>query len=138
MLAPHTVVVEHVIGSMAEIPKHRRAIYLWWWRSARGGNQRWWGAQAPDRVSVYGGVEYGACRRPKKMACVIEKKTVVLHGDRACSGGGVMSQGRSGGHGDEDDGTSNTLAMASEVQEEALFGDTEEGALLQEQDAQRE
>jgi hypothetical protein len=75
-LAPRTVVVEHVIGSMTEIPKPRRAIYSCWSRSARGGDQRWWGAQAPDCVSVYGGVEYGACRRLKKMACVVEKKTV--------------------------------------------------------------
>jgi hypothetical protein len=130
MLAPRTVVVEHVIGSMEEIPKPRRVIYSCWRRSARGGNQRWWGAQAPDRVSVYGGVEYSACRQPKKMACVVEKKTVALHGDRACRGGGVMSQGRSGGRGDEDDGTSSTPATASQDWEEALFDDTEEGALL--------
>jgi hypothetical protein len=94
-LAPHTVVVEHVIDGMAEIPKPRRVIRSCWQRPTRGGDQRRWGAQAPDRVSVYGGVEYDACRRPKKIACVAKKKTVALHGDGACRGGGVMSQGRS-------------------------------------------
>jgi hypothetical protein len=54
------------------------------------------------------------------MACVVEKKTVALHGDGACRGGG----------GDEDDGTCNTPATASQDWEEALFGDAEEGALL--------
>jgi hypothetical protein len=129
-LAPRMVVVEHVIDSMTEIPKPRRAIRSCWRRPARGGDQRRWGAQAPDRVLVYGGVEYGTCRRPKKMACVVEQKTVALHGDRACRGGGVMSQGRSGGRGDEDDGTCSTPATASQDWEEALFGDAEEGALL--------
>jgi hypothetical protein len=127
---PRTVVVEHVIGSMTEIPKPHRVIYSCWWQSACGGDQRWWGAQDPDRVSVYGGVEYDACRRLKKMACVVEKKTAALLGDRACRGGGVMSQGRSGGCGDEDDCTCSTPATASQDWEEALFGDAEEGALL--------
>jgi hypothetical protein len=129
-LAPHTVVVEHVIDGMTEIPKPRRVIRSCWRRPARGGDQRWWGAQALNHVSVYGGVEYGACRRPKKMVCVAKKKTVALHGDRACRGGGVMSQGHSGGRGDEDDGSCSTPATASQDWEEALFGDVKEGALL--------
>jgi hypothetical protein len=72
--APRTVVVERVIGGMAEVPKPRRAIRSCWWRLARGGDQRRWGTQAPDRVAVYRGPEHGVCRRPKKTACVAEKK----------------------------------------------------------------
>jgi hypothetical protein len=71
---PCTGVVEHVIAGMTEVPKPRRAIRSCWWRPARGGDQRRWGAQAPDRVAVYGGTEHGVCRRPKKTVCVAEKK----------------------------------------------------------------
>jgi hypothetical protein len=67
--APRTVVAERVIDGMAEILKPRRAIRSCWWRPARGGDQRRWGAQAPDRVSVYGGAEHGVCRRSKKHVC---------------------------------------------------------------------
>jgi hypothetical protein len=70
---PRTVVVERVIGGMAEIRKPRRAIRSCWWRPARGGDQRWWGAQALDRVAVYGGAEIGVCRRPQIGVCCREE-----------------------------------------------------------------
>jgi hypothetical protein len=66
--APRTVVVERVIGGMAEVPKPHRAIRSSRWRPAQGGDQRRWGTQAPDHVAVYGGAEHGVCRAgPKKL-----------------------------------------------------------------------
>jgi hypothetical protein len=74
MSTPCTGVVEHVIGGMVEVPKPRRAIHSCWWWPTRGGNQRRWGAQAPDRVTVYGGAEHGVCHWPQKTACIAKKK----------------------------------------------------------------
>jgi hypothetical protein len=89
MSAPRTVVVERVIGGMAKIQKPRRAIRSCW-RPARGGNQRWWGAQAPDRVAVYGGAEHGVCRRPQIGVCRREEDGGVCaemgHAEVAASG----------------------------------------------------
>jgi hypothetical protein len=66
--APGTVVVERVIGGMAEVLKPHRAIRSCWWWPAQGGDQRWWGTQAPDRVAVYGGAKHDVCRAgPKKL-----------------------------------------------------------------------
>ena len=86
--APRTVMVEHVIGGMAEIPKRRRGIRSCWWRSARGGHQWRRRAKAPVRVSVRECMPVAA----RGTMAMVRSSVPALVRLRRASGGGVRQQ----------------------------------------------
>ena len=86
--APCTVVVEHVIGGMVEIPKPRHGIRSCWWRPARGGHQRRRRAKAPGRVSVHECMPVAA----RGTMAMVRSSVPALVRLRRAGGGGIRQQ----------------------------------------------